>query len=57
MTQVNGLAGWRQRQAEAKVLKMAELAEYRKNATVEVREGREFRVVRIPDRYEWKRVA
>jgi len=32
---------------------MDDLAEHRKSATVEVRDGKEFRVVRLPDRYDF----
>lgn len=49
----NGLAGWRARQAEEKRLKLLELEHYRSYATIEVRDGREFTVVKIPDRYDW----
>jgi hypothetical protein len=49
--QQSGLARWRERQAEEKARRMAELACYREDATVEERDGREFRVVRIPDSY------
>ena len=51
----SGLARWRERQAEEKRLRMLELAFYRRYATTEVRDGREFRVVRIPDRYAFGR--
>lgn len=49
----SGLARFRQRQAEAKAERMAALEELRKDATTEVVDGREFRVVRIPDRYDF----
>ena len=52
-----GLARWRAKQAEEKRLKMEELAFYRMYATTEIRDGREFTLVRIPDRYEWRREA
>ena len=51
--QYNGLAAWRQRLAEERQRKMDDLAEHRKSATVEVRDGKEFRVVRLPDRYDF----
>ena len=50
---ISGLAKWRQNQAEDKRRRMAELKEYRRSATVEVVEGRRYKVVRIPDRYEF----
>ena len=49
----NGLASYRKRQAEEKRRRMAVLRELRKSATVEVRDGRKFKVVRIPDGYGW----
>ena len=49
----NGLAEWRERQRLEKEQKMAELAEHRKHATTEVRDGRKFKVVRLPDRYDF----
>jgi hypothetical protein len=51
----NGLAGYRARQAEEKRLRMLELEHYRAYATTEVRDGREWSVVRIPDGYETSR--
>jgi hypothetical protein len=51
----NGLATWRARQAEEKRLKMLELEHYRAYATTEVVDGREFVLVRIPDRYHEER--
>jgi hypothetical protein len=51
----NGLTRWRQRKAEEKEAMVAELDVYRATATTEVRDGRTFRIVRIPDRYEFKR--
>ena len=50
----SGLARWRAKQAEEKRLKMEELAFYRMYATTEIRDGREFTLVRIPDRYDWR---
>jgi len=32
---------------------MAAVAEHRKKATTEIREGKKFRVVRLPDRYDF----
>lgn len=55
MPPVNGLTRWRERQAIEKAWRLAELERYRAEATTEVREGREFRVVRIPDKYEFAR--
>jgi hypothetical protein len=52
--QTSGLALWRQRQAEERRLRLMELEHYRAYATTEIREGREFQVVRIPDRYTFK---
>ena len=49
----SGLKHFRQRKAEEKAARMAELAEYRKSATVVERDGREYVLVRIPDRYGW----
>ena len=51
--QQNGLAMWRAKQAEEKRLRLLELEHYRAYATTEVRDGREYRVVRIPDRYDF----
>lgn len=51
--QYNGLVEWRRRQAEEKARKMADLAEHRKQATTEIRDGREFRVLHLPDRYDF----
>lgn len=48
----NSLTSWRKRQAAEKRLKMLELEYYRLYATTEERDGREFVVVRIPDRYD-----
>lgn len=48
----SGLATWRARQAEEKRLKLLELEHYRAYATTEIRDGREFKVVRIPDMYD-----
>lgn len=47
----NGLHVWRTKKKEERERVMAELEELRKNATIEVRDGREFKVLRIPDRY------
>ena len=49
----NGLTAWRERQAEARRLRLMELEHYRSYATTEVREGQEFTVVKIPDRYDF----
>lgn len=51
----SGLQGWRRRKAEEKALQVAELERLRQDAVTVVREGREFRLVRIPDRYGWGR--
>ena len=51
--QQNGLAEWRRRQAEEKARKMAELALHREQATTEIRDGKKFKVVRLPDRYDF----
>lgn len=51
---MNGLSKWRQRQAEWKAKRMAELAEYRETATEETRDGRTYLVVRVPDQYSWQ---
>ena len=53
----SGLATWRARQAEERRLRMAELERYRADATTEVRDGRVYTLVRIPDRYEWKKAS
>lgn len=50
----SGLARWRAKQAEEKRLVMEELAFYRQYATTELRDGKEYTVVKIPDRYSWK---
>ena len=49
----NGLTAWRERQAEARRLRLMELEHYRSYATTEVRDGQEFTVVKIPDRYDF----
>jgi len=49
----NGLAGWRQRKAEERELRLLELEHYRSYATTEVRDGQEFTVLKIPDRYDF----
>ena len=51
----NGLANWRRRVAEEKAAKMAELEEHRKRGVIVERDGREFLLVRIPDRYDEER--
>ena len=48
----SGLATWRARQAEEKRLRMLELEHYRQYAETVVRDGREFLLVRVPDRYD-----
>lgn len=48
----NGLAAWRQRQADERRLRLLELEHYRSYATTEVRDGQEFTLVKIPDRYD-----
>jgi len=54
---MNWMAERKRRQAEEKEAKMAQLAEYRKTATKEVRDGREYLVVHVPDRYRSKKGA
>jgi hypothetical protein len=49
----NGLTAWRERQAEARRLRLLELEHYRSSATTEIRDGQEFTVVKIPDRYDF----
>ncbi len=51
----SGLALWRQRKAVDKKERMADLERLRENAETVLRDGREYRLLRIPDRYEWKR--
>ena len=53
----NALALWRERQAIEKAWRVAELERLRAEATVEVHDGREFRVLRIPDMYDFGRKA
>lgn len=48
----NGLAAWRERQKEERQLRLLELEHYRSYATTEVRDGQEFTLVKIPDRYD-----
>jgi len=50
----SGLATWRKRKAEEKAVIVRELDKLREQATVEVREGREFRVLKIPQRFRWE---
>jgi hypothetical protein len=49
----NGLSTWRKRVAEDKEKKMEELEELRQTATTVKRDGQEFLVVTIPDKYTW----
>lgn len=51
----SGLATWRARQAAEKQLALMELEHYRQFATEEVRDGRTYKVVRIPDMYDFAR--
>lgn len=51
----NGLANWRRRLAEDKKKQVAELDRLRENAVTVVKDGQEFRVVTIPDKYAWGR--
>lgn len=51
----NGLAAYRARQAEEKQRRLAELESYREHATTVERDGREFTLVRIPDKYDFER--
>ena len=47
----NALVVWRERQQAAKAAKVAELAQLRLEATTEIHDGREYRVVHLPDSY------
>ncbi len=49
----SGLALWRHRQSEDRKERLEALAKLREDAETVIRDGREFRLVRIPDRYEW----
>jgi hypothetical protein len=49
----SGLATWRRRKAEEKKEFVAALDKLREEAVTVEREGREFRLIRIPDRYGW----
>ena len=49
--QHNGLIRWRKQVAENKRLVVAELDALREHAVTETYEGREYMLVRIPDRY------
>lgn len=51
--QVNGLARWRQKQAEDKEERIKALDKLRESATTVTRDGQEFQVVTIPDKYVW----
>jgi hypothetical protein len=53
----NGLVGWKQKQAEDKKQRMAELELLREDAVMTTIDGQEFRVVTIPDNYAWNRPA
>lgn len=55
--QLLGLALWRQRQAEERQRRLLELERYRADATTEERDGRTYRVVRLPDRYTFGKDA
>jgi hypothetical protein len=50
-TRGNGLANWRKKVAEDKERRMAELDILRQDAVTIVRDGRQFTVVTIPDKY------
>ena len=50
--QQNGLVRWREQQQLEREWKLQRLAELRLEATEEVRGGKTFRVVRIPDSYD-----
>lgn len=50
----SGLATRRARQAAEKRERLSELDRYRAYATTEVRDGRIYKVVRIPDLYDFK---
>ena len=49
--QQNGLARFRERQRLEKEVRMAEIAVHRADATTELRDGREWTVVHLPDGY------
>lgn len=51
----NGLTAWRQRQLAEREARLAFLEHCRKSATEEERDGQVFRVVRIPDSYDFGR--
>lgn len=48
----NGLTAWRERKRIEREWRLARLAELRQDATEEEREGKVYRVVRIPDSYD-----
>jgi hypothetical protein len=50
----DNLKKWRDRLAAEKAEKMAELEQYRVDAITVIRDGKEFTVVTIPDKYDWK---
>lgn len=52
--QVNGLVAYRARMAEARRVQIAELDRLRETAVTIMRDGKEFKVVTIPDKYAWK---
>jgi hypothetical protein len=53
--QVNGLANWRKKQAEERERRIKELDILREDAVTIMRDGKEFVVVTIPDKYVWGR--
>jgi len=52
-TGTNGLAAWRERQRIERAYKLARLEELRRDAVEVERDGRVYRVVRIPDSYDF----
>lgn len=53
----SGLKGWHHKKKVEKEAQVAELDKLREDAVTVVREGREFQLVTIPDRYWWGRLG
>lgn len=52
---MNGLTAWRQRQQAEREAQLAFLESCRRQAVDEERDGQTFRVVRLPDAYDFTR--
>lgn len=55
-SKTNAMAIYHEKQRKIKEEKKAELETLRKEAVTVTRDGQEFRVVTIPDKYTWRRL-